>query len=177
MAYVCEIGGDRRVYLDCQGSQTVVTTASSRSGQQQQSSNSFSTGSWTLPPEIFRNSDGFVVKITAERGEYFIRIQGGSTSVMSADPSLNSAQRMQVQQVDSMPESSLPSMQPMEPMKPMKPMKMGDMQMSMNPMEMRMGNMEMRIGSTSSTRRFCSQCGTSVEPSDRFCSSCGHRLQ
>ena len=173
MAYVCEIGGSQ-IYLDCQGLQTVVTTTSSSQGQQQQSSNTFSTGSWTSPPEIFRNSGGFVIKITAEQGEYFIHIQGGSMSVMSAAPSLNSAQRMQVQQIDFMPESAMPSMQPMQPMKPMK---MGDMQMSMNPMEMRMGNMEMRIGSTSSTRRFCSQCGTSIEPSDRFCSSCGHRLQ
>lgn len=172
MAYVCEIGGGQRVYLDSQGAQTVVTTASSNLGQQQQSSNSFSTGSWTLPPEIFRNFDGLVVKITAERGEYFIQIQAGSMSVMSAAPPLNSAQQMQVQQVDSMP-----SIQSMQPMEPMKPMKMGDMQMSMNPMEMRMGKMEMRLGSTSSSRRFCSQCGTSVEPSDRFCSSCGHRLQ
>lgn len=170
MAYVCEIGG-AQIYLDCQGLQTVVTIASSSQGQQQQSSSSFSTGSWTSPPEIFRNSGGFVVKIIAERGEYFIHTQGGSMSVMSAAPSLNNTQRMQVQQVDGMPESAMPSMQPM------KPMKMGDMQMSMNPMEMRMGNMEMRSGSTSGTRRFCSQCGTSVEPSDRFCSSCGHRLQ
>lgn len=169
MAYVCEIGGGQKVYLDCQGLQTVVTTVSSSQGQQQQSSSSFSTGSWTSPPEIFRNFDGFVVKITANQGEYFIHIQGGSTSVMSEAPSLNGASRMQVQQVDGIPS--------IQPMKPMQPMKMRDMQMSMNPMEMRMGNMEIRSGSTSSTQHFCNQCGTTVEPSDRFCSSCGHRLQ
>ena len=56
MAYVCEIGTGQRAYLDNQGKQTIVTTASSSLGQQQQSSQSFVTGSWTASPESFRNA-------------------------------------------------------------------------------------------------------------------------
>jgi zinc-ribbon domain len=57
-----------------------------------------------------------------------------------------------------------------------------DLSMTTNSMQMRMGNMEMKlgnlppIGTMPVTRRFCSQCGAGVKPSDRFCSSCGHEL-
>jgi hypothetical protein len=194
MAYACELGTGQRIYLDNQGTQTVVTTMSGGPGQQQQSSTGFHTGVWTVPPEIFQTAGGAVLKVTTAQGEHFIYIQGSSMQVMGGTPSLSGSQQMQVQQVAGIPSSSIPSMTPMEPMKPMKPMEpmsMGGMQM--NPMEMRMGDMEMRMGSpaasstpkipnpsaasgTPSTRRFCSQCGTAVEPEDRFCSSCGHRL-
>ncbi len=180
MAYVCELGTGQRVYLNNQGAQTIVIIASGGPGQQQQSSSSFTTGSWTSLPEIFRTPNGAVLKIKTAQGEYFIQIQGSSMSVMGSSPSLGGSQQMQVQQVSSMPVSSMPPMQPMEPMRPMK---MGDMQMNMNPMEMRMGNMEMRMGSQASsseleeTRRFCSQCGGPIKLEDRFCSSCGHRLR
>jgi zinc-ribbon domain len=195
MAYACELGTGQRIYLDHQGTQTIVTTMSGGPGQQQQSSTGFHTGSWTAPPEIFQTTGGAVLKITTAQGEHFIYIQGSSMQVMGGTPSLSGSQQMQVQQVASVPTSSLPPMEPMKPMdmggmqmspmkpmEPMKPMKMGGMQM--NPMEMRMGDMEMRMGSptasstpnTPNPRRFCSQCGTAVEPEDRFCSSCGHRL-
>jgi zinc-ribbon domain len=179
MAYACELGTGQRIYVDHQGTQTMVTVMGGGPGQQQQSSTSFHTGSWTTPPEIFQTAGGAVLKITTAQGEHFIYIQGGSMQMMGGVPSLSGSQQMQVQQVASIPTSSFP---PMEPMKPMKPMSMGGMQM--NPMEMRMGDMEMRMGSptasskpnTPNPRRFCSQCGTAVEPEDRFCSSCGHRL-
>ncbi len=94
-------------------------------------------------------------------------------------------------------------MEPMRPMQPMQPMQMGNMTMNANPMEMRMGNMEMRMGtppsrtspdhasaasaaastasanssaSSGSASKFCSQCGSPVQPSDRFCANCGHPL-
>lgn len=184
MAYVYELGNGRRVYLDNQGTQTVVTIASANPGQQQQSSSGFQTGVWSAPPEATKSGDGAVIKLTTSQGQHFIQIQGSSVSMTGETSGTGSFQQMQV---SSSAASSMPSMQPMtpmqpmEPMKPMQPMKMGDMQMNMNPMEMRMGNMEMRMGeatstTTASTRRFCSQCGTPVKEGDRFCSSCGHRL-
>lgn len=87
MAYVCEIGTGQRAYLDNQGKQTIVTTASSSLGQQQQSSQSFVTGSWTASPESFRNASGAIVKITTSQGQYFIQIQGNSMSMMAESPS------------------------------------------------------------------------------------------
>lgn len=175
MAYVCELSNGQRVYLDNQGTQTIITIISTSLGQQQQSSSGFQTGSWTSPPEMLATPNGIALKITTAQGEHYIQIQGNSISMMSGSPSFGNFQQIQVQQVPN---------NPMQPMQPMKPMKMGDMQMDINPMGMRMGNMEMRMGSTSSTSSsaasakpsFCSQCGASVKPSDRFCSSCGHQL-
>lgn len=183
MAYVGELNTGQKIYLENQGTQTIITSTFSSSGQQQQSSNSISTGSWTAEPEMYQTSNGAVVEITSERGKYYVQIQGSSMSVMNETPSPRKERQMPIRQVESTPTSSMP---PMEPLQPMKPMKMGDMEMKMNPMEMRMGNMQMRMGSSLSSstpdgvrqskRRFCSQCGESVAPSDRFCSSCGHRL-
>ncbi len=85
----------------------------------------------------------------------------------------------------------MPSMEPMpmQPMAPMQPMIMGNMTMNTNPMEMRMGNMAMGMGqptastpaastptASTSKSKFCSQCGTPVQPGDRFCANCGHPL-
>jgi hypothetical protein len=174
MAYICDLNTGQRIYLDNQRGQTIVTLTSSSAGQQQQSSNSFTTGRWNASPEIFQTPYGIVIKIYGESGENLISVQGSSIGVMSESPSLTPSQQLQTRQVQSQ-NLSMPSMKPLEPMKPMQ---MGNMQMNMNPMEMRMGNMEMRLGgSTGETRRFCSQCGASVKVDDRFCSSCGYNLQ
>jgi NADH pyrophosphatase NudC (nudix superfamily) len=186
MAYVCELGGGRRIYLDNQGGQTAVTIASSGAGQQQQASSRYQTGQWVAPPQLFQTLEGVAIKLTTVQGEQWLHFQGNSISVMGEFSSPGAAQQMQMQQVESVPAPVVQPMQPMtpmEPMQPMQPMKMGNMEMNMNPMQMRMGNMEMRMGTAtaapttpSATRRFCSQCGAAVEPSDRFCSSCGHQL-
>jgi hypothetical protein len=94
------------------------------------------------------------------------------------------------------PRPSMQPMQPMTPMQPMQPMTLGNMTMNTNPMEMRMGNMAMSMGqpagkvpethapaasapdssASGAKGKFCSQCGTPVQPSDRFCANCGHGL-
>jgi zinc-ribbon domain len=184
MAYLCELGSGQRVYLENQGDQTAVTLMSGSSGQQQQSSSSFQTGSWTAPPEAFTGSQGAVIRVKTARGEHTIQIPVRQVEAQSI-PSIMPMEPMK----------SMEPMKPIEPMKPMEPMKMGDMEMSSRPMEMRMGNMQMRMGqmqadnkqanrtgsdqsesSATPARRFCSQCGVPVDLSDRFCSSCGHRL-
>ncbi len=186
MAYVGELDTGQKIYLENQGTQTVITSICSGLGQQQQSSSSISTGSWTAKPEMYKTANGVVLVVTTERGKYCVQIQGSSMSVMNETPSPSKERQMQMRQVESTPASSMLPMEPMKPMEPMQPMKMGDMEMKLNPMEMRMGNMQMQMGSSLSSsaheggrqskRRFCSQCGESVAPSDRFCSSCGHRL-
>jgi zinc-ribbon domain len=190
MAYMCEISPNRQVYIDTQGNNTIVTLMTGGPGQQQQASNSFQTGDWVSPPEIFTVPLGAVIKLHTTQGEHYVQIQGGSMTLGSAS-SVAASQQMQMQQADT---PAAPSMTPMQPLKPMQPMKMGNMEINNNPMEMRMGNMHMQMGhmrmgepiqsaqsaspsqSAQPTRKFCSQCGVSVEPSDRFCSSCGHRL-
>ena len=169
MAYLCEISPGHQVYLDNQGNQTIVTTAMGQPGQQQQASNSMTTGPWTAPPEAYQSAGGAVFKLFTAQGETCIYVQGNSVSMTGSVPSVAGAQQMSMQQTTAAP---MPPMQPMQPM--------GNMTMSMQPMEMRMGNMELKMEAQTpqprATRQFCSQCGAKVAPEDRFCSSCGHAL-
>jgi hypothetical protein len=199
MAYTCDLGGGQHVYLDNVGDQTAVTLASTGPGQQQQSGSQFTTGPWTQAPEFFRIDPGVVIKLTTAQGAQFLQLQGQQLGWMVQPPTLANAQQMQTSTVAAMPGGSMPPMQPMtstttgtapkmepmqpmqpmQPMAPMPPMQMGNMSMNTQPMEMRMGNMAMRMGEApnqGAQRKFCSQCGTPVQPSDRFCASCGHQL-
>ncbi|MEM1241503.1 MAG: zinc ribbon domain-containing protein [Cyanobacteria bacterium P01_H01_bin.26] len=173
MAYLCEIAPGHHVYLDNQGSQTIVTTAMGQPGQQQQASNSMTTGAWTAPPAAYQSATGAVFKLFTAQGEICLYVQGSSVSTMGTMPADVGAQPLAMQQT-----ATIPSMPPMAGMPPMPPM--GGMQMSMNPMEMRMGNMELKMDSPApkpaAGRQFCSQCGSKVAPEDRFCSNCGHAL-
>lgn len=169
MSYVCELGTGQTLYLDNQKTQTLVTLASGSIGQQQQASSGYRTGTWTTPPQVYRTSEGIVVKITTATGEYNLLIQGSSMSLTGEKLSVENSQQLQTKPVEKMPVRS------MESMKPMQPLKMGNMEMNLNTMEMRMGDMELKMGSTK-TRNFCSQCGAKVKPNDRFCASCGHTL-
>lgn len=191
MAYVCKLGSGHNIYLDNQGDQTLITSMMGAPRQQQQSSNSFKTGCWTAQPEIYRTSQGVVIKVTTTHGEEFIQVQGSSMGSMTSIPSLQRSQQMQINLSEATPfTSSIPiqeTLPPMQPMQPMQPMKMGNIEMGMNPMEMRMGNMHLSMGSESSESadsdktqstggRFCSQCGVVLESEDRFCSGCGYKL-
>lgn len=191
MAYVCDLGAGQRAYLDNQGTQTIITLASSSPGQQQQASTSVQTGSWIGPPQAFQTASSVVIRIQLADGNRFVQIQGSSINWVTAS-AIETAQPLAMQRTE------MPAMQPMQPMTmpampPMQPMTMGNMSMSLNPMEMRMGDMEMRMGSVTSSassnqtanqasteaasQRFCNQCGSAVKPDDRFCSSCGNRLE
>lgn len=176
MAYVCEFRNGQTVYLDNQGTRTIVTTVNQTPGQQQQSSNGFQTGNWTATPQIHPIASGVIIKLTTDQGEHYLQVQGSSMGMIQSSPDLEQSPQLPLEEVDHLPTANLPSMQPM---KPMQPMKMGNMEMNMNPMEMKMGNMEMKMGShptSSGKRQFCSQCGSAIKPDDRFCSSCGHQL-
>ena len=172
MAYLCELAPGHSVYLDNQGNQTVVTTTMGQPGQQQQASNSMTTGVWTAPPVAYQSATGAVFKLFTAQGEICIYVQGNSVSMTGTVPADTEAKPLSMRQAATAPMPSMPSMPPMPPM--------GGMQMSMNPMEMRMGNMELKMDSpapkTAATREFCSQCGTKVAPEVRFCSNCGHAL-
>lgn len=170
MVYRSDLKTGQQIYLDNQGAQTIVTLASSSPGQQQQSSSSFQTGSWTKPPQIFATAAGALIKIYGAEAESWIQVQGSSIALSHPTGSLG--EPMPMQSVEP-----LPTMQPIQPMQPMQPMQMGDMSMSMNPMQMRMGNLSMSMHPMQAgAAQHCSQCGTAVKPDDRFCSHCGNRL-
>ncbi len=166
MAYVCNLDTGQTVYLENQGNLTVITTMMINQGQQQQSSTSVETGNWTSPPEIFRTSQGVILKIQGERGQSLTTIQGNSISSTNELSNLGNLQPLQLQEV---------TQTPIQPLPPMQPLKMGNMSMSMNPMEMRMGDMNLSTSSPQ-IKKFCSQCGVSVKPEAKFCSHCGNKL-
>lgn len=179
MAYRCEIGSGHTLYLENQGTQTIVTLSSHSPGQQQQSGTSFSTGSWTAPPQVLSGVAGVIVRLTTATGKLAIQIQGTSLRLVEESASIDDAQSLPLQTVA---DGSMLPIQPLEPLAPMKPMQMGNMQMTLNPMQMRMGNLSMRTGGETSTStesqtpRFCSQCGASLKVDDRFCSQCGYQV-
>ena len=192
MGYRCEWATGQSVYLENVDDQTRVTLTNSSPGQQQQSSSHVQTGRWTAPPEVLQAAIGLVVKLLTAQGERFIYIQGNQVSTSKEAPSWGDAQPLPVH-VDSTPAAMAPTPS-MPPMQPLPPMKMGDMQMNQTAMTMQMGKMRMEMNpieplskpspqtgvekpSTSAVQRnFCSQCGSTLKPSDRFCAHCGHRL-
>jgi hypothetical protein len=186
MAYFCDLGNEQQIYLDNVGEQTTIVCANSQPGQQQQSGSSFTTGVWTVPPQLFQTMQGIFIKLMTVRGETYLQVQGQSLQVLSQTPEMQQAQAIAVSPTPTMPTmGAIPVMRPLEmqPMQPMQPMRMGNMQMSMQPMQMQMGDMQMQMGaprhpepSNATSRRFCSSCGTAVKLGDRFCSSCGHNL-
>jgi hypothetical protein len=169
MIYNWELGTGHQISLDNQGAQTVVTILQTSAGQQQRTSNSFTTGIWIVPPEISITPTGAIITVTTPTGASSIQIQGNSIQMQSSHSGEH--------QSTTNTSSSSTSRSGFEPMPPMPPMQMGNMQMNMKPMVMRMGDLELNMGATASKQRFCSQCGTSVKPADKFCASCGNKLE
>jgi hypothetical protein len=174
MAYTANLSANQQLYLENQGTQTLITLISSSAGQQQSQSSNLTTGTWTTPPMLFTTKSGFVLQLDTNREKYFVQIQASSINTLTDVPSLNDAETVALQKTADSQHSSKIEFEPMQPMK------MGNMSMNMNPMEMRMGNMSMKMGEevqSTSTQRFCTQCGHQVKDSDRFCGSCGHQLK
>jgi hypothetical protein len=177
MAYITNLSTGQHLYIDNQGSQTSITLSTSSPGQQQSQQQSITTGTWTAPPTLFQDATGLTLRIEAATKQTFIRIQGAQIQILSHPPVLTQADILPLQFVESSVPTSSSSLPPLQPMT-MGDMTMGSMQMQ--PMQMRMGNMEMQMGSQSSTssdRRFCSQCGQAVQVGDRFCAHCGNSLR
>jgi hypothetical protein len=170
MSYSWELSTGHHVYVDNEGAQTVVTIQYQSAGQQQRSSNSFTTGIWLAPPERIVTPTGAILKIVTASGESLIQIDGNSMRMQSSHNSGNYSST-------SANSSTSTSTSGFESMPPMQPMQMGNMQMDMPSMVMRMGDMELNMGGSSSQKqRFCTECGTSVRSTDKFCASCGHKL-
>ena len=161
MIYHWELGTGHQISVDNEGAQTVVTILHTSAGQQQRTSNSFTTGIWLVPPEMSMTPTGGILKVTTPSGESLIQIQGNSINLQSNQGASQST--------TSTSSSSTAT--------GIKPMQMGNMQMNMQPMSMKMGSMELNMDATASQKRFCTECGTSVKPTDKFCASCGHKLE
>lgn len=190
-AYKCELGSNQRLYLSNEGPVTALTLLSSGLGQQQQSSNRFSTGEWTAEPALYRLGQGMLVVISAD-STYYLQIQGGQAQMLSGPLSsqvteqIKRSQPVALQREEDAGDTTIldSPMQPMTPMKPMQPMRMNQ-----NPMSMAMGNMEMTMGETGTGEmklgdmKLGGNQAPQSEPAEsssseaakvkRFCSQCG----
>ena len=160
MIYHWQLDTGAQISADNEGAQTVVTIVQVSAGGQQRASNSFTTGIWIAPPQMTLTPTGGILKITTPSGESLLQIQGNSIYLQTSD--------LGGSQSTSSSSSSTSTAAP-------QPLQMGNMQMNMQPMTMRMGDRELTMGATD-RQRFCSECGTSVKPTDKFCASCGHKL-
>jgi hypothetical protein len=166
MIYQWELSSGHQISVDNEGAQTVVTIVHSSPGQQQRTSNSFTTGIWILPPEMLVTPTGAILTITTPTGVSTLDVRGNSVQMYSnqSDGSQSASSS------SSTSTASFERMQPMQPMtmQPMKPMQ---------PMTMQMGDMKLNMGTSATNQQsFCTQCGNSVKPTDRFCAGCGHKL-
>jgi zinc-ribbon domain len=163
MLYNWKLASGHEIFVDNEGAQTVVTIQNNSAGQQQRSSNSFTTGIWIVPPEMTVTPTGAILKIVTASGESVLQIQGNSVQMHSSHGGSS-------QSTSSTSSSSTSGFSPMPPMQ------MGNMQMSMPQMVMKLGDMELNLGTGASPSRFCNQCGTPVKATDKFCASCGNKL-
>jgi hypothetical protein len=155
MAIQWDLGNGQSLYLENQNEKTLITLARDSRGQQQQSSSSFTTGSWQTLPQIYRVNGDIRIKITTEIQEYIFAIVNNGITLITDEKSV---QTLPIEQGQEMPK--------------MPPMKMGNMSMDMSSMSMTMGNMSMSMGN-----KHCTQCGAKVSLDAKFCSECGNKLQ
>jgi zinc-ribbon domain len=167
MPYNWKLASGHEIYVDNEGAQTIVTIQNNSAGQQQRSSNSFTTGIWIVPPEMTLTPTGAILKIVTPSGESVLQIHGNSVQMHSSHSANHSGGSQSTSSTSSSSTSGF---------SPMPPMQMGNMQMNMPPMVMKIGDMELNMGAGASQPRFCSQCGTAVRATDKFCASCGNKL-
>jgi hypothetical protein len=133
MIYHWELATGHQIAVSNEGAQTVVTILQTSAGQQQRSTNSFTTGIWLSPPEMTMTPTGGILKISSTpSGESVIQIQGNNIHLQSIHSGANQCR------TSTSSSSTLTSR-----IEPMPSMQMGNMQMNMSPMSMRMGDMEL----------------------------------
>ena len=169
MAYSATLGNSQQLVIANLAMQTQITLTMSSPGQQQSQSSSFTTGKWLSEPKLFQVGSSFILQINTAQDSYYILIQQNSISTIESPADLNKYPQLDL---NAVPNSNL------KPMQSMQPMKMGNMSMDINSMSMQMGNMTIGLNNPppSSTKQFCSSCGTQAKAGDRFCRSCGHEL-
>lgn len=141
-AYKCELDSNRQLHLSNEGAVTAVALSNSSPGQQQRSSNRFTTGQWTAVPALYRLDQGLLIIIPAT-STYYLQIKGGQVQMLSGSLSEQMADQLQqAQPVAMQPDDRARTIldSPMQPMTPLR--------MNKNPMSMSMGDMKMTMGET-----------------------------
>ncbi|WP_295616436.1 zinc-ribbon domain-containing protein [Chamaesiphon sp. GL140_3_metabinner_50] len=150
MTYHWKLATGHQLSIDNEGAQTVVSISFDNGGRQQRTSNSFTTGIWLSPPEITFDPTGAIVTITTTSGESIVKIDGNDIQMRGDVRNDNRSYSQSV----STSSSSTSNVEPIVPP----------------------GNINVNPTEPVSHRKFCTECGTSVKPTDKFCASCGQKL-
>ncbi len=134
--------------IDNEGAQTVVTLYYHSAGQQQRSSNSFTTGIWLAPPKMTATPTGALLAVVTASGESLIEIHGNKMQLTNRDSQTNYTATATSYSSTSTSDTSVQT-----------------------------ASASIYTGAATSQRqRFCTECGTTVKPTDKFCASCGNKL-
>lgn len=157
MTYHWKLATGHQLSIDNEGAQTVVAISFDNGGRQQRTSNSFTTGIWLSPPEITLDPTGAIVTITTTNGESIVKIDGNNIQLHGNAGNDNGSYSQSV--------STSSSTSNVEPLA--------------KPLDARIvppGNVNVNPSEPVSHRKFCTECGTSVKPTDKFCANCGQKL-
>lgn len=200
-AYTAQLASGQHVHIQNDGHTTTLTLTTAGLGQQQQSASNLSTGVWTLAPQLFQVSQGYVLMVANRTDKYCFQIQGGQVQGSSM-PNKAIANELKTSRAVPMEPAAGPAkgtmppiepmtpVQPMQPMAPMKPMTMGNMSMSppapSGGMSMTMGNMHMNTADLHPANTHQSDLSEDIAAQPpataeantdgkvkRFCSQCG----
>jgi hypothetical protein len=150
MTYHWKLATGHQLSIDNEGAQTIVAISFDNDGRQQRASNSFTTGIWLSPPEITFDPTGAIVTITTTSGESIVKIDGNNIQLHG---DINNDNRSYNQSV-STSSSSTSNVETIVPPE----------------------NTTVNSREPVSQRKFCTECGTPVKPTDKFCASCGQKL-
>ena len=115
-AYKYDLNANRTLYVGSHGTTTTITLQSGHVGQQQQSSNQFSTGQWTAMPRLYSLGEGVVVVITTLTETYYLQVQGTQMQMGSGPISaelaahIDQSPPLPLQTVESMPAATFSAM-------------------------------------------------------------------
>ncbi|MBI1929164.1 caspase family protein, partial [Candidatus Poribacteria bacterium] len=99
MIYIWDLEKGKQLYVENQGTQTVITIITSRSGERQVQRRTFEIGVWRVPPLLLRTATDLVLQIESARGHIFMRIQDNDISPLRTLPLLIGAEVLPHQQV------------------------------------------------------------------------------
>jgi len=148
MMYNWKLATGHQISVDNEGAQTVVTVVKISTGGQQRTCNSFTTGIWIAPPTLTMTPTGGSIAITTPSGEYTLQIDGNSVHQRDLSNERQSTISTSSSTFTSTTASASPPM-----------------------------SVAVDTGTTTTQKRFCTECGTPVKPTDKFCASCGHKLE
>ncbi|MBD2325664.1 hypothetical protein [Alkalinema sp. FACHB-956] len=93
MAYFCTLNLGQNLYLDNDQHNTIVTLTHSL-GETSPTRQILPTGTWQLPPEVWKTRQGIIIKLTTVQQRYFLLIQGNWVHLLSSPLNLNNALRL-----------------------------------------------------------------------------------